>query len=86
MHPKSAYCQSSLRAPKRLDNRRGAQRASGTGQRRSHSKHAVSYHVGNVGVAGGVVGTTQAVDVWDVRKLSERVSDVSNSIHDRGSI
>ena len=45
-----------------------------------------TYHIGNTTVASEIVGTPESVSVWDVQKLNERVSDLTDSIHNRGGL
>ena len=44
-----------------------------------------TYHVGNVAVSSEIVGTALAVGVRDIQELNERVSDITDIIHNWGS-
>jgi hypothetical protein len=45
-----------------------------------------THHVINTVVASEIVRAAQVVDVREVRELNERVSDISDGVHDRWSL
>ena len=45
-----------------------------------------TYYAKETAVASHVVGSTNAVSIWEVRELNESLSDKSNRIYDRGGL